>query len=81
MKSTSTKSGPQLDVKALKAAMAMADCSTAELAQVLGISPSALYRRMKGEVFFTLGEIMACMDRLGLTTLDRNRIFFAEKVS
>lgn len=69
------------DPKALRHAMLDANCSTRELAKVCGLSPSALYRRMNGRVFFTLGEINRCVDRLGLTPEARNQIFFAEKVS
>ena len=45
-----------LNAKALRHAMIDADCSMKELAQVCKISPSALNRRMRGKVQFTLGE-------------------------
>lgn len=70
-----------LDVKALRHAMIDADCSTRELAKVCNISSSTLYRRLNGKVCFTLGEIMACAERLQLSPEHRNQIFFAEKVS
>lgn len=69
------------DAKALRHEMLDNDCSMRELAKVCGISPSALYRRMSGKVEFTLGEIVQCVDRLNLSAEERNRIFFAEKVS
>lgn len=70
-----------LDVKALRHAMIDAECSTRELANVCKISPSTLYRRLNGSVSFTLGEIMACTERLHLSSEQRNQIFFADKVS
>lgn len=70
-----------LDVKALRHAMIDAECSTRELASVCNISPSTLYRRLNGKVSFTLGEIMACTERLHLSSEKRNEIFFAGKVS
>ena len=65
-----------LDVKALRHAMIDADCSTRELASVCHISPSTLYRRLNGKVSFTLGEVMACAERLHLSSEKRNQIFF-----
>lgn len=70
-----------LDVKALRHAMIDAECSTRELASVCNISSSTLYRRLNGKVSFTLGEIMACTERLHLSSEKRNEIFFAGKVS
>ena len=52
-----------------------------ELAQVCKISPSALNRRMRGKVQFTLGEVMSCEERLNLSMDTRNKIFFAREVS
>lgn len=66
---------------ALQHAMIDAECSARELADVCGISPSALYRRLDGAVFFNLGEIDACVSRLQLTPEKRDEIFFAPKVS
>lgn len=70
-----------LNVKALRHAMLDADCTTKALAEACEICPSALYRRLNGKVSFTLGEINRAVDRLHLTTEQRNQIFFAEKVS
>lgn len=55
------------DVKALRHEMLDHDCSTAELAKVCGISRSSLYRRLNGEICFTLGEILKCSERLNLS--------------
>ena len=68
-----------LNAKALRHAMIDADCSMKELAQVCKISPSALNRRMRGKVQFTLGEVMSCEERLNLSMDTRNKIFFARE--
>lgn len=70
-----------LDVKALRHAMLDADCTMKDLANSCGICTSALYRRFNGKISFTLGEINRAVERLHLTTEQRNQIFFAEKVS
>lgn len=70
-----------LNAKALRHAMIDADCSMKELAQVCKISPSALNRRMRGKVQFTIGEVMSCEERLNLSMDTRNKIFFAREVS
>lgn len=68
-----------LNAKALRHAMIDADCSMKELAQVCKISPSALNRRMRGKVQFTLGEVMSCEKRLNLSMDTRNKIFLRGK--
>lgn len=70
-----------LDVKALRHAMLDADCNMKDLAKACGICTSALYRRLNGSISFTLGEINRTVERLNLTTEQRDRIFFVEKVS
>ncbi len=70
-----------VDTKALRCAMINRECSARELALVIGISPSALYRRFNGTVDFTLGEVLKCVARLKLTSQERDRIFFAGQVS
>jgi DNA-binding phage protein len=67
-----------LDVKALRHEMLDANCSMAELAKVCGISRSSMYRRFKGDAYFTLGEIFKCSIRLNLSDQRRNYIFFGE---
>ena len=54
------------DVEALRCEMRNHNCSAEELAAVCGISRSALYRRLSGKVYFTLGEILKCSERLHL---------------
>lgn len=66
-----------LDVLALRHAMLDADCNAAALAKACEISPSALYRRMNGDVPFNLREINQCCERLSLNPERRDQIFFA----
>lgn len=66
-----------LDVLALRHAMLDANCSASALAKACEISPSALYRRMCGDVPFNLKEITRCCDRLNLNPERRDEIFFA----
>lgn len=53
--------------------------SQTQLCKDLNISRSAFYRKCNGESEFTLAEINAIIDYLGLET--PMGIFFAEKVS
>lgn len=69
------------DVLALRHAMLDAKCSSRELAQACGISPSAFYRRLTGSVPFNIGEIDSCSARLKLDAESRDKIFFAEPVN
>ena len=64
-----------VDAKALRYEMMDHNCSVSELAKVCGISRSALYRRLNGEVDFTLGEILKCSERLRLSSARWQYIF------
>ena len=66
-----------LDVLALRHAMLDAHCTAAALAKACEISPSALHRRLYGDVPFNLKEIERCCERLGLVPERRDQIFFA----
>ena len=70
-----------LDAKALRVAMLMKSCTAIELSKAMGISKTALYRRLRGVVSFTVQEAEACRQRLELTSEDVVRIFFAEEVA
>jgi predicted DNA-binding transcriptional regulator AlpA len=65
-----------LDPKALRLKMFSRACSVKELASVLEISKTALYRRINGKVYFTVPEVAACTKHLGLTLAERDQIFF-----
>lgn len=70
-----------LDVKALRHAMLDADCTVRELAKCCGVNPCTMHHRLRGDVSFKLREINLIVQRLGLTTEQRNAIFFAGNVS
>lgn len=65
-----------VDYKALRYEMLTHNCTTEELAKVCNISMSSFYRRIKGDVSFTLGEIYQCKARLDLSTARIIQIFF-----
>ena len=60
-----------LDKAALLREMERNNCSVDELARVCGISRSAIYRRLRGEIIKATGRLHLSIDR-------RNVIFFAE---
>lgn len=70
-----------LDSKALRVKMVESECSVADLAKILGISTTAVYRRLNNEVAFTVPEMLKCVSRLNLSTAERDKIFFEKKVS
>lgn len=51
--------------------------SLEDIANSLGINPSTLYRKMRGDSDFTRTEITIIRDRLHLTNKDVTSIFFA----
>lgn len=67
-----------LDKAALLREMERNNCSVDELARVCGINRSAIYRRLRGEIDFKVGEIIKATGRLHLSIDRRNVIFFAE---
>lgn len=67
-----------MDKAALLREMKRNNCSVDELARVCGISRSAIYRRLRGEIDFKVGEIIKVTGRLHLSIDRRNVIFFAE---
>lgn len=51
--------------------------SLEDIANSLGVNPSTLYRKMRGDSDFTRTEITIIRDRLHLTNEDVASIFFA----
>lgn len=49
------------------------------VAEAMGVAPSTLYRKMKGELDFSRSEIQKCCDFFKVEEM--NNIFFAKKVS
>ena len=52
-----------------------------DLEKVLGISKTALYRKLKGETEFKRSEIQAMIDYFGLDEQQTQDIFFNDEVS
>lgn len=64
-----------LAINELRAAMARKEYSMNDLADILGVSRSTIYRRMRGESEFTVTEVIKMIDVLNIT--DPERVFFA----
>lgn len=64
-----------LAINELRAAMARKKYSINDLADILGVSRSTIYRRMRGESEFTVTEVIKMIDVLNIT--DPERVFFA----
>ncbi|MBU3171384.1 helix-turn-helix domain-containing protein [Clostridium estertheticum] len=70
-----------MNIKLLKAQMALNDKKTSEVAKLLGISKSAMYRKLNGNSDFTRKEICRLITCLGIETEKAMDIFFELKVS
>lgn len=68
-----------MDSVELEIAMKRKGISYEKLSEIIGISRSAFYRKMKGQSEFTQGEIQRIVDALELDS--PMGIFFATKVS
>ncbi len=68
-----------MDSVELEIAMKRKGISYEKLSEIIGISRSAFYRKMKGQSEFTQGEIQRIVDALELDS--PMGIFFAAKVS
>lgn len=68
-----------MDSVELEIAMKRKGISSEKLSEIIGISRSAFYRKMKGQSEFTQGEIQRIVDALELDS--PMGIFFATKVS
>ena len=68
-----------MDSGELEIAMKRKGISYEKLSEIIGISRSAFYRKMKGQSEFTQGEIQRIVDALELDS--PMGIFFATKVS
>lgn len=67
----------QLSINAneLKAEVMRAGLTLRDLAEALGLTPSGLWRKMRGDTEFTLGEIKATRDLLHLADEAMKAIF------
>ena len=69
------------DRNEMKAVIALKGDRQEDLADALGIPPSALSARIKGKIEFRRNEIETIILRYKLTPQDIQRIFFAKTVS
>ncbi len=65
----------------LKSQIVLHDKKISEVAEILNISKSAFYRKLKGKTEFTRQEIEILIKCLGLSIEMAMEIFFNEKVS
>lgn len=70
-----------MNLLALRQKMLAEQKSNKDIAFELGISRSAIQRKLSGEVQFTQGELKVLISILGLTDDEVMSIFFEEKVS
>lgn len=70
-----------MNINALKAKMVLEGISTEKLAQEIGVSKSAFYRKLNGKTEFTREEIQKIIDVLRISNSDAFKIFFENQVS
>ena len=61
-----------------KAQLARQGLNVSTLAENVGLDPATLYRKMNGEVQFTVGDVEEIRDALKLGSRDVLSIFFAQ---
>lgn len=67
-----------MNIAALKAQMVLKSQRMCDLSKAIGISKSALYRRMRGTASFNREEIQKIIEVLSLSDETAMRIFFAD---
>ena len=70
-----------MNLLALRQKMLAEQKSNKDIAFELGISRSAIQRKLSGEVQFTQGELKVLISILGLSEEEVMSIFFEDKVS
>jgi len=66
------------NTKMLEAAIALSGLPKNIIAEKIGISRSAFFKKMRNESEFKATEIVKLQELLALTTEERNHIFFAK---
>ena len=66
------------NTKMLEAAIALSGIPKNVIAERIGISRSAFFKKIRNESEFKATEIVKLQKLLALTTEERNRIFFAK---
>lgn len=70
-----------MNVNILKSKIALKGITIDELAEQIGISKTAMYRRLNGKNSFKANEIMSMKKILSLNVDELNDIFFTEEVA
>lgn len=70
-----------MDSQALRVELLIKGKKARDIAEALGISKSAFYRKLKGTTIFTQVEIVKIREILGITNERMIEIFFNEEVS
>ena len=70
-----------MNINMLKAQIALKGKKNSDIAELLGISKSAIYRKLSGKSDFTRKEILLLINFLGISTDRAMEIFFNQKVS
>lgn len=70
-----------MDTKALRDAIKASGLKTSHIVSALGISASAYYYKTRGHREFTVSEMRALVQTLGLDDKTTKCIFFSGKVS
>ncbi len=70
-----------MDINMLKAQFVLKGKSISDIAGLLNISKSAIYRKLKGKSEFTRKEILLLISFLEINTDKAMSIFFNDKVS
>lgn len=70
-----------MDINLLKAQIALKGKKISDIAKLLRISKSAIYRKLNGKSDFTRKEILLLINFLDISTEKAMNIFFNEKVS
>lgn len=70
-----------MNVNMLKAQIALKGKKISDIAKLLEISKSAIYRKLSGKSDFTRKEILLLINFLDINTDKAMEIFFSQKVS
>lgn len=70
-----------MNVNLLKSQIALRGKKILDIANILSISKTAIYRKLNGDSDFTRQEISKIIEYLGIDTDIAMKIFFEEKVS
>ena len=70
-----------MDANKLRYYIANRGRNISDLEKAIGISKTALYRKMRGKTEFTREEIQKIIDYLGLSDAETIEIFFGPEVS